>query len=70
MSSFDGLLIEEKSSEMPVVCLLVNGYLSAQKMVVFALRKKIPVLVVKVCVLTKFLESYKTYLARLKPKIN
>ena len=36
------------SSEMPGVCILFNGYHDALKMVLFALEKKIPVVVVKV----------------------
>ena len=39
---------QKESSEMPVVCILFNGYHDALKMVVFALDEKIPVLVVKV----------------------
>ena len=36
---------------MPVVCVLINGHHDSLKMVVFALEKEIPVLVVEVCML-------------------
>ena len=42
---------QKKSSEMPVVCILFNGHHDALKMVMFALEKKIPVLIVKVHIL-------------------